>query len=60
MLVFLYILAAMGVAYWAKLDKRRPGVWFVASLLLTPLGSSLALMAADRYRRQDRLLPRAA
>jgi hypothetical protein len=51
MLVFLYILAAMGVAYWAKLDKRRPGVWFVASLLLTPLGSSLALMAADRYRR---------
>ena len=49
MLVFLYLLAAMGVAYWAKLDQRSPGVWFVTSLILTPLGASLALMVMDRY-----------
>jgi hypothetical protein len=47
--VFFYFLAAMGVAYWAKLDGRRPGVWFVASVILTPLGSSIALMVMDRY-----------
>jgi hypothetical protein len=52
MWIFLYVLAAMGVAYWAKLDKRRPGVWFAASLLLTPLGGSLALMAMDRYLKR--------
>jgi hypothetical protein len=51
MLVFLYVLAALGVAYWAKLDGRRPGVWFIASIVLTPLGSSIALMVADRYGR---------
>jgi hypothetical protein len=49
MLVFLYLLAAMGVAYWAKLDRRNPGIWFAASLILTPLGASIALMAMDRY-----------
>jgi hypothetical protein len=49
MLVFLYLLAAMGVAYWAKLDGRRPGVWFVASVIMTPLGASIALMVMDRY-----------
>jgi hypothetical protein len=51
MLIFLYLLAAMGVAYWAKLDGRRAGVWFIASIVLTPLGSSAALMIADRYGR---------
>jgi hypothetical protein len=51
MLVFLYVLAAIGVAYWAKMDGRRPGVWFIASIVLTPLGSSVALMVADRYGR---------
>ncbi len=51
MLVFLYVLAAIGVAYWAKRDKRNPAVWFAAGLFLTPLGASLALMVADRYRR---------
>jgi hypothetical protein len=51
MFMFLYVLAAMGIAYWAKLDGRRPFMWFAASLILTPLGSSLALMVADRYRR---------
>jgi hypothetical protein len=49
MFVFLYILAAMGVAYWAKLDRRSPGIWFFASLIMTPLGASLALMVMDRY-----------
>ncbi|HMH64887.1 MAG TPA: hypothetical protein VK515_04840 [Rhizomicrobium sp.] len=51
MLVFLYLLAAMGVAYWAKLDGRRAGVWFIASIVLTPVGSSALLMVAGRYGR---------
>jgi hypothetical protein len=49
MLVFLYLLAALGVAYWAKLDRRNPGIWFVAAVLVTPLGASIALMVMDRY-----------
>ena len=40
MFVFLYLLAAMGVAYWAKLDGRNPTFWFAAATLLTPLGGS--------------------
>ena len=51
MFVFLYLLAAMGVAYWAKLDGRNPLVWFTASVVLTPIGGSVALMIADRYGR---------
>jgi hypothetical protein len=51
MLVFLYILAALGVAYWAKLDGRNPTVWLGAALLLTPLGASIALMAFDKMGR---------
>ena len=51
MLVFLYILAALGVAYWAKLDGRNPTVWLGAALVLTPLGASIALMAFDRFGR---------
>ena len=49
MLLFFYLLAAMGVAYWAKRDGRNPGVWFSAALVMTPLGASLALMLLDRY-----------
>ncbi|HUE63031.1 MAG TPA: hypothetical protein VMO78_01535 [Rhizomicrobium sp.] len=49
--VFFYILAAMGIAYWAKLDGRNPLVWFVASVALTPIGGSIALMIMDRYGR---------
>ena len=49
MLPFLYLLAAMGVAYWAKLDRRNPGLWFAISVLLTPLFASVALWAMDRY-----------
>jgi hypothetical protein len=50
-LLFLYLLAAMGVAYWARLDGRNPAVWFVAAVALTPLGGSIALMVMDRYGR---------
>jgi hypothetical protein len=50
-LVFLYVLAAMGVAYWAKLDGRNPMVWFGASLILSPLGGSIALMVLGRLGR---------
>ena len=51
MYVFFYLLAAIGVAYWAKLARRNPFLWFAASLALTPLGGSVALMIADRYGR---------
>jgi hypothetical protein len=47
-LVFLYLLAAMGLAYWAKLHGRNAALWFVVSVAITPLGGSLALMVADR------------
>jgi hypothetical protein len=47
--VFFYMLAAMGIAYWAKLDGRNPLVWFVASVALTAIGGSIALMIANRY-----------
>jgi len=47
--LFLYLLAAMGVCYWAKLDGRNPAVWFAAAIVLTPLGASIALIVADRY-----------
>jgi hypothetical protein len=49
--VFFYFLAAMGIAYWAKLDGRNPLLWFAASVALTPIGGSVALMIADKYRR---------
>ena len=51
MWIFLYLLAAMGIAYWAKLDGRNPTVWFAAAVVLTPLGASIALMAFDRFGR---------
>ena len=49
MFLFLYLLAAMGVAYWAKLDRRNPAFWFVMAVLLTPLVSSILLWALNRY-----------
>jgi len=49
--VFFYMLAAMGIAYWAKLGGRNPLLWFAASVALTPIGGSVALMIADRYGR---------
>jgi hypothetical protein len=49
MLPFIWILAAMGVAYWAKLNGRKPWFWFVLSLVITPLGGTIALWVFDRY-----------
>ena len=49
MFIFLWLLASMGVAYWAKLDGRNPFFWFAAAVLLSPLIASVALWAADRY-----------
>ena len=51
MYVFFYMLAAMGIAYWAKLDGRNPLLWFAASVVLTPLGASITLMIADKFGR---------
>jgi hypothetical protein len=47
-LVFLYLLAAMGVAYWAKIHARNAALWFALAVVLTPLGASIALAVADR------------
>jgi hypothetical protein len=49
MWIFIYLLAAMGVAYWAKQDGRNPSLWFAAAIVMTPLGASIALMIWDRY-----------
>ena len=49
MIVFLWLLAAMGVAYGARLSGRKPTLWFVLGVVLTPLGGSLLLMAANRH-----------
>ena len=51
MLLFLYFLAAMGVAYWARRDGRNPAVWFAAAVVVTPLGASVALSVMDRNFR---------
>ena len=48
MFVFLYVLAAMGIAYWARLNGRKPGVWFLLAILLTPLGASVAMAIRGR------------
>ena len=49
MLVFFYLLAAMGVSYWAKLNGRNPAIWFAIAVVLTPVGASIALMVWDKY-----------
>ena len=49
MLVFLYLLAAMGVAYWAKIHGRNAALWFALAIALTPLGASIAMAALDRW-----------
>jgi len=48
-IVFLWLLGAIGVAYSAKLSRRGPWPWFIAGIALTPIGGSLALMAANRH-----------
>ena len=35
MLLFFYLLASMGVGYWAKLDRRNPALWFAMSVICT-------------------------
>ncbi len=49
MIVFLYLLAAMGVAYWAKIHGRNTTLWFALALVLTPLGAGIAMALTDRW-----------
>ncbi len=49
MIFFFWILGAIGVAYSAKLSRRGPWPWFILGIALTPIGGSLALMAANRH-----------
>ena len=49
MFIFFWVLASMGVAYWAKLDRRNPALWFALAVLLSPLVGSVALWAITRY-----------
>ena len=49
MLVFFWILGAMGVAYGAKISARNAFAWFVLSLVITPMGGSVLLIAANRF-----------
>ena len=49
MIIFLWVLAAMGVAYWAKVHGRNAAIWFALAIALTPLGASVLLMLSDRF-----------
>jgi hypothetical protein len=49
MFVFLWVLAAMGVGYAAKLSRRHPFWWFVIAVLLSPLIGAAALWTINRY-----------
>ena len=49
MLLFFYLLASMGVGYWAKLDRRNPALWFAMSVICTPLLASIILYVMDHY-----------
>ena len=51
MFIFLWVLASMGVAYWAKLDGRNPALWFTVAVLLSPLVGSIILSLIGRQRR---------
>jgi hypothetical protein len=51
MLVFFWVLASMGVAYWAKIHKRNPALWFAIAVLLSPPAGAIALAVMDRQRR---------
>jgi hypothetical protein len=51
MLVFFWVLAAMGVAYAAKLSHRQPFGWFVMAIALSPLVGAAALWTVNRYGR---------
>ena len=49
MWAFLWILGAMGVAYWAKMSGRNGWLWFALGVVLSPLGGSAALYAVDHF-----------
>ena len=51
MLVFFWVLASMGVAYWAKIHDRNTSLWFVVAVLLSPPVGAIALAVLDRQRR---------
>ena len=52
MFVFFWILAAMGVAYAAKISGASPALWFAISMLLSPLAGVIAFWAVCRYQRR--------
>jgi hypothetical protein len=49
MLIFLWILASIGVAYAAKLSARHPFWWFMVAAILSPLFGSILLWAANHW-----------
>jgi hypothetical protein len=49
MLLFFYLLASMGLAYWAKINRRNPALWFGMAVICTPLLASIILYAMERY-----------
>ena len=49
MLVFFWLLGAMGVAYGAKISARNAFGWFLLSMAISPLGGSILLILANRY-----------
>ena len=49
MFIFIWILASLGVAYAAKLSLRHPFWWFLLAMILSPLGGSILLWAANRW-----------
>ena len=49
MLVFLWILGSLGVAYAAKLSARHPFWWFMVAVILSPLFGSILLWAANHW-----------
>jgi hypothetical protein len=51
MLVFFWVLASMGVAYWAKIHGRNTALWFVIAVLLSPPAGAIALAVMARQRR---------
>jgi hypothetical protein len=49
MLIFFWVLGALGVAYAASRSGRNAGWWFILSIALTPLTGALGLKLANRW-----------
>jgi hypothetical protein len=49
MFIFLWILGSLGVAYAAKVSARHAFWWFMLSIVFTPLATSAALWAMNRW-----------